>query len=138
MLDTSHYFNLNYYELQDLKELVSYNKKFDGIHKVKMNVLDRFIAREHKYGYNRMMPFGIWMLCGFFIPFWILFIFIISLFTSNSDVICGIGFLICIVIGLVIQIIYSFSCDKIDYNSLMNRNTQINIFEYMESKKMKD
>jgi len=135
MLDNIHYFGLDYYELQDLTELVRNHKKFDGIHKVKFNVLDQFISKEHKYGYNRMCPFGLWILCGLFVPFWFLFILVLSLITNNSDVMCGISFLICVAIGLVIQIIYSYSCNKIDYNSLMNKNSQINIFEIIENTK---
>ena len=126
------YFNLKDYECRDLLDLISYNKKFDGFHKVKLNWLDKIIRKEHKYGYNRMCPFGIWLLCGVFLPFWILFMFIVNLYTNNRDVVCGISFIICFVIGIVLQVLYDMSCDKIDYNMLMNKNTQINIFEWIE------
>lgn len=48
--------------------------------------------------------------------------------TSNAEII---SFGICFVIGVVAEIIYQYSCDKIDYNTLVEKNDQINIFEWM-------
>jgi hypothetical protein len=123
------YFNLNSYEQSDLEQLIRFYKNFDGYHKIKLNSLDKLIVKEHKYGYSRMCPLGIWMLCGLFLPFWFVFMFLIGLFTNNTDAIMGISFFICFAIGVIIQILYEYSCDKIDYNVILNKNTQMNIFE---------
>jgi len=126
------YFNLKHYEFNDLEDLINSYKSFDGLHKAKLNWLDRLISKEHKYGYNRMCVFGLWLMCGAFLPFWILFMFLIGNYTNNSNAIGGISFVICFIIGIVFELIYQHSCDKIDYNSLMDKVAQINIFEWLE------
>lgn len=134
----SSYFGLKDYEYSDLMELIHFNKKFDGFVKVKLNWIDRFVAKEHKYGYNRMCVFAVWMVLGSFIPFWILFGFLLNTFIGNFDSSAFLSFIICIVIGIVMQVRYTLSCNKIDYNTLINKNKQISIFEYMENDKRGD
>lgn len=134
----SSYFGLKDYEYSDLMELIHFNKKFDGFVKVKLNWIDRLISKEHEYGYNRMSPFGIWMIMGLFIPFWILFGFLLNRFISSFEYCAVLSFIMCIIIGIVMQVCYTLSCDKIDYNTLINKNKQISIFEYMENDKRGD
>ena len=125
------YFNLKDYECRDLIDLISCNKKFDGFNKVKLNWLDRLISKEHRYGYNRMCPFGLYILCGGFLPLWFLFIWLFK-----NDLAFYVGFAVHFVIGIILQLLYDMSCDKIDYNTLMDKNMQINVFEWMKNNKL--
>lgn len=122
------YFNLTNYEQSDLRELMHYNKKFDGFNKVKLNWLDKLVAKEHKYGYNRMSSFGLCIICGGFLPLWLLFIWLFG----DSDFTLYIGFGIHFIIAVILELLYNVSCDKIDYNALMDRNMQINIYDLIE------
>lgn len=126
----SKYFSLTQYEIRDLEDLLWYNKGFDGFNKIELNWLDKLISKEHKYGYNRMSPFGLYIICGGFLPLWFLFIW---MFKEESTL--YIGFTIHFIIGVVLEILYNISCDKIDYNTLMDRNMQINVFEWMKGEK---
>lgn len=123
------YFNLTNYEQSDLKALMWYNKKFDGFNKVKLNKLDRIVVREHRYGYNRMCPFGLYILCGGFLPLWVLFIWLFG----SSESTLFIGFIIHFIIGVILELLYNMSCDKIDYNTLMDKNMQINIYDFIDN-----
>lgn len=125
-------FNLNSYERIDFYYLTQDHKNFDGLNKVKLNWIDKRVSKEHRYGYNRMCPFGLWILTGLFMPCWFLSSLFINLFTNNSDVIYSFSFIICLAIGIALQMIYDNSCDKIDYNTLLNKTTQINIFQWMD------
>ena len=127
----SSYFGLKDYEYSDLMELIHFNKKFDGFIKVKLNWIDKLVLKEHNYGYNRMCIFGLWMY-GLFLPFWILFAWFLNRFINDMDTSLFLSFIMCIIIGIAMQVCYTLSCDKIDYNTLINKNKQISIFEYME------
>lgn len=122
------YFNLTNYEQSDLRELMWYNKKFDGFNNVKLNWLDKIIAKEHRYGYNRMCPFGLYILCGGFLPLWLLIMWLFG----DSENTLFIGFIINFIIGIVLELLYNMSCNKIDYNALMDRNMQINIYDFID------
>lgn len=124
----SKYFSLTQYEIRDLEDLLWYNKKFDGFNKVKLNKLDKLISKEHEYGCNRMYPMGIYILCGGFLPIWFLFIFVFG----DTDLTFYGGFLIHFIIGIILELLYHMSCDKIDYNTLMDKNMQINIYNIIE------
>lgn len=126
------YFNLDCYEAEDLRNLVRYNKGFDGITKVKLNIIDKFINKKHKYKYGRICIFGIFIAMGVFIPFWIIGIILLNIVFKNVNMCEFLSFLICIGIGLLLQYVYDRSCDKIDYNYLIDKNAQINIFELLE------
>ena len=125
------YFNLHDYEIRDLKSLLYYNKKFNGFTKVKLNTIDRLISKEHMYGKNRMCPFGLFVFIGMLSAYVISMLLAIIFTNANVPLIlCAIS---SFVVGIILQIIYEISCDKIDYNYLMEKNAQVNIYEWMES-----
>jgi len=125
------FYNLAWYENDDLNNII-YNhnkKKYNGYTPVDLNWIDKLVLKEHRYGYHRMFVFGIWFLLGCFVPFWFLFMFImIQLGVESSDAVIGISFVLCLVIGILLEIIYQNSCDKIDYNYLVLKNKQMNLF----------
>lgn len=138
------FFNLTWYERRDL-EIVTFGKnkkKYNCFTPVKLNLIDKIVEKEHKYGWNRICPFGIWIFFGMFIPFWLLLSFIFLYMGLNSDFSLGISIIICFFIGAILEVIYNFSCDKIDYNSIIKKNQQMNLFndfgvEYKYSDKLK-
>lgn len=123
----THYYNLTSYESRDLNNLISDHKSFNGFTPVPLNFIDHIVEREHHYGYNRMFIFGIWLLLGAFLPLWILTCIPIILLNLSSDL-TGLSMLLCISLGIPLNIMYEYSCDKIDYNYLISKNQQLNLF----------
>lgn len=115
------FFNLNYYEQNDLRALISTHKKWDGYTYQKVNRLDKIVNKEHNYISNRLSILGIWILLGMFIPLWILLMIL--------GITYVISLIICIAIGIIGEVLYQNSCDKIDYNYLVGKNQQLNLFK---------
>lgn len=115
------FFNLEDYEKRDLQTLIHFHKKWDGYTYEKLNKIDKIVAKEHDYTSNRMCVFGIWMLCGIFLPMFIA----LMMFGVNSYI----SLVVCVVIGMIGEAIYQNSCDKIDYNHLVKKNQQLNLFK---------
>ena len=115
------FFNLEDYEQRDLQTLIHFHKKWDGYTYEKLNKIDKIVAKEHDYTSNRMCVFGIWMLCGMFLPMFIA----LMMFGLDSYI----SFVVCVIIGIIGEVMYQNSCDKIDYNYLVKKNQQLNLFK---------
>ena len=115
------FFNLEDYEKRDLQTLIHFYKKWDGYTYEKLNKIDKIVAKEHDYASNRVHVFDIWMLCGIFLPMFI----VLMMFGVNSYI----SLVVCVVIGMIGEVVYQNSCDKIDYNHLVKKNQQLNLFK---------
>lgn len=104
-----------------MRQLLYDHKKWNGYTPVKLNRLDKIVSREHYYGANRMCIFGLWTMCGMFVPLWIALMLL-----RISPLISLIG---CVIVGIIGEIVYQNSCDKIDYDYLVSKNQQLNLFK---------
>lgn len=126
------FFNLTCYERQDLMNCIhgKDKKKYNCYTPVRLNLIDKLVAKEHEYNYHRVCIFGLWVLMGAFVPLWFLLMWLFHLCDiSNSDFILGMSFIICFILGICLDLIYNNSCDKIDYNTIIKKNQQMNLFD---------
>ena len=71
-----------------------------------------------------MCVFGLWIMCGMFVP-----LLIILMLLGISPLVSFVG---CMIVGIIGEIIYQNSCDKIDYDYLASKNQQLNLFKDCE------
>ena len=60
-------------------------------------------------------------MCGMFVPLWI-----ILMLLGISPLVSLVG---CVIVGIFGEIVYQNSCDKIDYDYLVFKNQQLNLFK---------
>lgn len=106
------------------EQIINTYKWADGFHKVKMNRLQVILGNGWNWGMLYIFGFG----AVIHIPLAILISYLTNSFEPVMDILLFLYF----IVGLLLELFCQFQRDKITYNEMIERERQINIYEFID------